>query len=351
MLARGAPRSRSASPPAALAAFPGPLAFARAAAHAAAQAAAAGHGASGSFGGVIRSAALPAAAARQRASSPLAAHPPKRLRASGVSGSPSSSPLAALVADEEIARDLLAPGRVGAIDMAKYRNTAGAPPVFWKKGGLLYIPPDTPGYAALTPEELTICSTLRIMPDQYLHIKEVIMTQVERRGPFKKRDAKSWFRIDVNKTAILFDWFRALGWIPDDNEWERRFRSGRTGTAASASASPVPASVASVSAALASAALASSPLQMRHHALDAQQQHPLSASFKSASPSPMREPGHAKSASPTLTREHAHAAPAPRPLAALRAPLAMGQSLSQPAIPTYATLQDSTDVVMLSREP
>ena len=66
-------------------------------------------------------------------------------------------------------------------------------------GGLLNIPCDTVGYDLLTTEEIGICSTLRILPDQYLHIKETILLQVAKRGPFKKRDAKSWFRIDVNK--------------------------------------------------------------------------------------------------------------------------------------------------------
>ncbi|XJO74091.1 hypothetical protein BDV3_003314 [Batrachochytrium dendrobatidis] len=109
------------------------------------------------------------------------------------------------------------------IDMSIFNDTSKAPPVFWKKGGMLYIPDTTPGFSLLTPEEVAICSTLRILPDQYMHIKEVILTQVERRGPFKKRDAKSWFRIDVNKTAIIYDWFRALGWIPSDEVWERQF--------------------------------------------------------------------------------------------------------------------------------
>ena len=84
------------------------------------------------------------------------------------------------------------------------------------------IPPTVPFYDQLTAEEIRTCSTLRVLPDQYLHIKQTILSAAEVRGPFKKRDAKSWFRIDVNKTAVLFDWFRSLGWIPSDEEWERR---------------------------------------------------------------------------------------------------------------------------------
>jgi hypothetical protein len=96
-------------------------------------------------------------------------------------------------------------------------------------GGILTISPHEANYHDLTPEELKTSSILRVTPSQYLSIKETILTHVHTRGPFKKRDAKSWFRIDVNKvigtnqTAILFDWFRALGWIPSEEEWAARY--------------------------------------------------------------------------------------------------------------------------------
>ncbi len=82
-------------------------------------------------------------------------------------------------------------------------------------------------YHTLTEEEVRTCSTLRIYPEQYLLIKQTLLQAVETRGPFKKRDAKSWFRIDVNKTAVLFDWFKSLGWIPCDEEWERNMKEKR----------------------------------------------------------------------------------------------------------------------------
>eukprot|EP00842_Homolaphlyctis_polyrhiza_P004636 jgi/Hompol1/5173/HPOL_004201-RA len=206
------------------------LAFARASEAAAAAAAAAG--ASGSFGGLVRTGVMApygSASCSTKTSSDSCysapssgghAHKKHKSANSKESANPEH-----FKTDEEIRLELL--GSKGAIDMTGFRDTSRAPPVFWKKGGLLYIRSDTPGYDLLTPEEITICSTLRVLPEQYMHIKEVILTQAERRGPFKKRDAKAWFRIDVNKTAIIFDWFRALGWIPDDAEWERRFRQHR----------------------------------------------------------------------------------------------------------------------------
>ncbi len=80
-------------------------------------------------------------------------------------------------------------------------------------GSPLEFPPDTKSIEVCTPEEITTCSILRIFPAQYLHIKETMMRQVLK-GPFKKRDAQTWFRIDVNKTNRLYDWFLYLGWIP-----------------------------------------------------------------------------------------------------------------------------------------
>ncbi|KAI8894531.1 hypothetical protein BC833DRAFT_568261 [Globomyces pollinis-pini] len=103
----------------------------------------------------------------------------------------------------------------------EYKNTKGAPDVVWKKGSMLKISPDVEDYNKLTFEEIRIASTLRLLPSQYLDIKSTILTQVKKRGPFKKRDAKSWFKIDVNKTAILYDWFKGLGWIPSDEDWEK----------------------------------------------------------------------------------------------------------------------------------
>ncbi|KXS20515.1 hypothetical protein M427DRAFT_131305 [Gonapodya prolifera JEL478] len=92
-------------------------------------------------------------------------------------------------------------------------ETAGAPMVSWK-GTPLPVTPDMIGYNLLTSEEKRICSILRLYPEQYLKIKETLITAKETRGFFKKREAQKMCRVDVNKTAKIYDWFIALGWLP-----------------------------------------------------------------------------------------------------------------------------------------
>jgi hypothetical protein len=80
-------------------------------------------------------------------------------------------------------------------------------------------------FELLTSEEIKTCATLRILPLQYMEIKRTMLTAVSSYGPFKKREAQTWFRIDVNKVffyneiCIIYDWFKSLGWIPNTDEW------------------------------------------------------------------------------------------------------------------------------------
>lgn len=67
----------------------------------------------------------------------------------------------------------------------------------------LAISDEMPGYFSLTIEELKTCGTLRITPQQYLEIKKTMLTAVIAYGPFKKREAQTWFRIDVNKARMI----------------------------------------------------------------------------------------------------------------------------------------------------
>jgi hypothetical protein len=58
------------------------------------------------------------------------------------------------------------------------------------------------------------------MPEVFLKIKKLIILASFRIGPFRKRDAQNWFRIDVNKISAIYEWFCSLGWIPQTkDEW------------------------------------------------------------------------------------------------------------------------------------
>lgn len=73
------------------------------------------------------------------------------------------------------------------------------------------------GYDLLTDEEKKICSILRLLPVQYLAIKDALLSAYEqRKTPFKKREAQKMCRVDVNKTAKVYDWFRYLNWLPQE---------------------------------------------------------------------------------------------------------------------------------------
>ncbi|KAJ3043570.1 Transcriptional adapter ada2 [Rhizophlyctis rosea] len=100
------------------------------------------------------------------------------------------------------------------IDWENYMDTRGAPNVVWKGTPSTLTPETDENFHRLTMEELRTCAVLRLTPTQYLHIKATFLSAAKSRGTFRKKDAQRWFKMDVNKTCILYDWFLALGWIP-----------------------------------------------------------------------------------------------------------------------------------------
>ncbi|KAI8806604.1 hypothetical protein BJ742DRAFT_774094 [Cladochytrium replicatum] len=95
----------------------------------------------------------------------------------------------------------------------EYKVTARPPPIRWD-GLPLDIPTSTSGYTLLTPEEIHVCRTLRIQPGMYLTIKEHALATLSEEGWFRKNQMQRMFRMNVNKSARLYDWFKGLGWIP-----------------------------------------------------------------------------------------------------------------------------------------
>ncbi|CAG8452641.1 452_t:CDS:10 [Acaulospora morrowiae] len=73
---------------------------------------------------------------------------------------------------------------------------------------------DEEGVHLLSEAERKLCENLRILPKSYLVIKETILKEWARtNGTLRKRQARDLIRIDVNKTARIYDFFIEMGWI------------------------------------------------------------------------------------------------------------------------------------------
>ncbi|KAJ2880514.1 hypothetical protein H4R27_004677 [Coemansia aciculifera] len=106
--------------------------------------------------------------------------------------------------DDDLSREIL-----------ELRPATNSCSVKWTKAA----PMDVSGYPKvelLATAERECCSILRLLPEQYLAIKQSLVRagRTLPKGTFKKRDAQKLCRVDVNKTSKVFEWFCKLGWIP-----------------------------------------------------------------------------------------------------------------------------------------
>lgn len=67
----------------------------------------------------------------------------------------------------------------------------------------------------LKSSERQFCNRIRVDPTVYLHVKETLIQHFDNHGPFRKTAAQKMFRMDVNKTAKIYDFIA-------DNEWLQR---------------------------------------------------------------------------------------------------------------------------------
>lgn len=68
-------------------------------------------------------------------------------------------------------------------------------------------------FELLSPEEKQLCLTLRILPKPYLAIKNQLMREAIRvNGVLKKKDARLFLKIDVNKASKIYEFFVQMGW-------------------------------------------------------------------------------------------------------------------------------------------
>jgi transcriptional adapter 2-alpha len=83
--------------------------------------------------------------------------------------------------------------------------------------GVTYMPlpsiESAPGAELLSQNEQELCSVLRLLPRQYLVIKDALIRESFRLGYLEKHLATQLIKIDVNKTNQIYDFFLRHGWV------------------------------------------------------------------------------------------------------------------------------------------
>ena len=64
-----------------------------------------------------------------------------------------------------------------------------------------------PKYDQLSKEERQICSDIRVVPQIYLQIKQIMIQECLKQDGLKLADIRPIVKIDVNKTRKLYDYF------------------------------------------------------------------------------------------------------------------------------------------------
>ncbi|VEN33462.1 unnamed protein product [Callosobruchus maculatus] len=70
-----------------------------------------------------------------------------------------------------------------------------------------------PGYSKLNDKEKELCRTVRLVPNTYIHLKEILVSEFNRSGSVKLQTARRLLKIDVNKTRKLYDFMIEEGYI------------------------------------------------------------------------------------------------------------------------------------------
>eukprot|EP00301_Raphidiophrys_heterophryoidea_P023542 c7392_g1_i1.p1 GENE.c7392_g1_i1~~c7392_g1_i1.p1 ORF type:complete len:514 (+),score=136.17 c7392_g1_i1:57-1598(+) len=90
------------------------------------------------------------------------------------------------------------------------------------------------GADMLSPQERKLCSDLRIIPRQYMIIKDVLIKESERAGFVKPSTAAQLLRIDTVKTGKLYEFFVSSGWVHDSPQTSSSATAAQSSAATSA---------------------------------------------------------------------------------------------------------------------
>ena len=76
------------------------------------------------------------------------------------------------------------------------------------------LPPDTPDLHLLTAEERELCAVLNFRPKAYLAIKDALLREATKAGgQLRRKSVREVCRVDVQKSARLWDFFVRSGWV------------------------------------------------------------------------------------------------------------------------------------------
>lgn len=70
-----------------------------------------------------------------------------------------------------------------------------------------------PGYDKLTEKEKEMCSNVRLVPQSYVGLRDILVAENAKSGHVKLQRARSLLKIDVNKTRKLYDFLVSEGYI------------------------------------------------------------------------------------------------------------------------------------------
>ena len=60
---------------------------------------------------------------------------------------------------------------------------------------------------------IQLCSSLRLMPQDYQNYKSILIKEYEKHGSLRLAQARTLIRIDVNKTRKMYNFFVEQGWV------------------------------------------------------------------------------------------------------------------------------------------
>lgn len=69
------------------------------------------------------------------------------------------------------------------------------------------------GAELLSDEEGKLCSQLRLLPQQYMIIKNLLVTESARAGFLDKTTATHILQVDVHKVGSIYDFFVQHDWV------------------------------------------------------------------------------------------------------------------------------------------